>query len=443
MRLELPSMVRTARSRIMRAGLAARATTVASNPARACSSRASAIARSRRRGQPGLADTSTDCSAIGMATMTTSTRTTPSVAAGRRARAGRKPRRTRRSARTPLPNKVARNCPRSSVIVRPPTSPALSSSVTTAPGTGRPLALSRTVPRSACAAASRAATVVANATRTAARTVDDARPMGTSPPRLTLTRSLGYPAARPAPDVDRLEPLFAPVDDEHAEPLLHPRLDVRRGGRVPARHVELLARGQHLLDARFPSLLVEDALAVRVGRREYSAKRPRAGEQDADALHRRDLAHAVEAGLGLDDGEVDELTVRVERPEVRLLLVLLLAHAPHRGRAADVVGSRAPLGLEAHRGEPALHFLGTLDADEHDATDAEVELLRDVRGGLGGVGGDLVHLDDERVMQPRRRSLRDHAARGDALREVRERGVAAIEVALHAAVEDVVGGRVA
>ena len=110
-----------------------------------------------------------------------------------------------------------------------------------------------------------------------------------------------------------------------------------------------------------------------------------------------------------------------------------------RGRAADVVGARAAFRLEAHRGEPGLHFVGALDADEHDAAHAEVELLRDVlrrpwrdrarsraSSRTAGDGGA-------------RRRLRDHATFGHPLREVGERGIRAIEVAFHAAVEEVVG----
>ncbi len=96
-------------------------------------------------------------------------------------------------------------------------------------------------------------------------------------------------------DVHRLEPLLAPADDEYAEALLHARLDVVRRRRIAARHVELLTRREHLLNRRFPPLLVEDALPIGVRRREHTAKRAGPGEQHADALHRRDLPHAGES----------------------------------------------------------------------------------------------------------------------------------------------------
>src|SRR5438045_4018635 len=69
-------------------------------------------------------------------------------------------------------------------------------------------------------------------------------------------------------DVDRLEPLLSPVDYENAKPLLHPRFDVGRVGGITARHVELLARREYLLDRRFPTRGVEHPLAARVGRAE-------------------------------------------------------------------------------------------------------------------------------------------------------------------------------
>ena len=138
----------------MRAGLSDRATTVARSPARACSSTASASARSGRRGHPGPAVTVTDCIEIGMDVIGTSTRTIVSRTLGSGTVRGRNPRRTTRTARTASPMSTARNCPPSSVVVRAATPPALSSSATTAPGMGTPLALSRTVPRSDCARAS-------------------------------------------------------------------------------------------------------------------------------------------------------------------------------------------------------------------------------------------------------------------------------------------------
>src|SRR4029453_17376455 len=153
--------------------------------------------------------------------------------------------------------------------------------------------------------------------------------------RCSIPDSL-FPIPDLSADVDGLEPLLAPVDHEHAEALLHAGLDVRRGRGIAARHVELLARREHLLDRRFPALRVEYALTVRVGRGEDPAKCAGPGKQDADSLHRRDLPNAGESRLALDDREVDELTLRVERPHVGFLLVLLLAHAPVRRRVSDV-----------------------------------------------------------------------------------------------------------
>src|SRR5690349_6118703 len=78
-------------------------------------------------------------------------------------------------------------------------------------------------------------------------------------PRLGFTvLGSGWPRALPsapgclATDVDGLEPGIAPLHDEDAEALLHARLDVVRVRRVAARHVELFARRQHLLDRVLP-----------------------------------------------------------------------------------------------------------------------------------------------------------------------------------------------
>jgi hypothetical protein len=141
--------------------------------------------------------------------------------------------------------------------------------------------------------------------------------------------------------------------------------------------------------------------------------------------------------LALDDGEVHELTLRVERPEVGLLLVFLFGHSPERRRAADGVGPGAALRLEAHGGETRAHFIGALDTHEHDAAHAEVELLGDPLGGERWIGGNLVRLHDQRMVQPKHRRLVDGVP-FHRLREFRERRIAAIEVTLHAAVEDVI-----
>src|SRR5678815_4926071 len=77
----------------------------------------------------------------------------------------------------------------------------------------------------------------------------------------------GAPGRLPS-DVHRLEALLTPVDDEHAESLLHPHLDVSRRRRVAACHLEFLAGREHLLDGCLPTLLVEDTLPVRIGARE-------------------------------------------------------------------------------------------------------------------------------------------------------------------------------
>ena len=49
-----------------------------------------------------------------------------------------------------------------------------------------------------------------------------------------------------------------------------------------------------------------------------------------------------------------------ERPEVGLGLVFLFAHAPQRGRLADVFGARAAVRLEAHGIDAGLGFSGAL-----------------------------------------------------------------------------------
>src|SRR5678816_4878467 len=71
-----------------------------------------------------------------------------------------------------------------------------------------------------------------------------------------------FPIPDAAADVDRPEALLTPADDEDAETLLHARLDVVRRRRIAARHVELLARREHLLNRRLPPFLVDDALSL-------------------------------------------------------------------------------------------------------------------------------------------------------------------------------------
>src|SRR5207247_794439 len=66
---------------------------------------------------------------------------------------------------------------------------------------------------------------------------------------------------RLAADVDGFESRVAPVHDEDAEALLHPRLDVAGVRRIAARDLELLARGEHLLNRVLVRAGVDDALA--------------------------------------------------------------------------------------------------------------------------------------------------------------------------------------
>src|SRR5690606_17076252 len=78
-----------------------------------------------------------------------------------------------------------------------------------------------------------------------------------SPARREPRESLGCPPRPPPPQFHGPESRLAPVHDEHAEALLHAHLDVVLGGWVAARHAELLARRQHLLDRVLPALLIE------------------------------------------------------------------------------------------------------------------------------------------------------------------------------------------
>lgn len=62
--------------------------------------------------------------------------------------------------------------------------------------------------------------------------------------------------------LNRLEPAFSPPDHKHAEALLVTHFHRGRVvGREAARHVELFARRQHLLERRFPRGVVVDPTA--------------------------------------------------------------------------------------------------------------------------------------------------------------------------------------
>ena len=119
----------------------------------------------------------------------------------------------------------------------------------------------------------------------------------------------------------------------------------------------------------------------------------------ADPFHRGDLANVLEAGLAFDDRPVDQFAIWIERPEIRLLPVLLLAEAPQRRRLPDIVRARAALRLEAHRLDAGFRFSGALDRHEHDPADPEIQLLADALGRNFRIGRDLVHLDHERVSE--------------------------------------------
>src|SRR4051812_32658783 len=94
------------------------------------------------------------------------------------------------------------------------------------------------------------------------------------------SRMSGRLAASGLPsEIDRLEAGVAPIHHEDAEALLHPRLDVVRVRRKPARHLEFLARREHLLNRILPARLIEHALALLVGGREDAAQRAGAGPQ--------------------------------------------------------------------------------------------------------------------------------------------------------------------
>src|SRR5262245_6100240 len=217
-------------------------------------------------------------------------------------------------------------------------------------------------------------------------------------PMMTTTMAIGaersmmpsMSAAGDSPaDVHRAEARVPPVDDEDAEPLLDARLDVVLGGGISARHLEFLARGEHLLNRCLPSRGVEVAFALGVGGREHAAQRTGAGKQHADALDRRDLADVRQPFLGLDDRPVGQLAVGVERPQVRFVAILLFRHPPILRRDTNLVWPRAAFRREAHRGESLLHLFRALDVHEHDRAHAEIELPADVVDGLRGVGGDL------------------------------------------------------
>ena len=188
---------------------------------------------------------------------------------------------------------------------------------------------------------------------------------------------------------------------------------------------------------------VERALAARVRGGEHAAQRTGAGEEHTDALHGRDLPHVREAGFALDDGPVHELALWVERPEIGSLLVLFFRHGPQRGRGADVVRPGATFRFEAHRGQTGPHLVGALDADEHDPAHAQIELPADALGGERWVRRDQVRLDDERVMQSGRRRPVDGAGVANAFHELGENRERSVEIAFHAAVEQVIGELVA
>src|SRR5687768_210390 len=71
-------------------------------------------------------------------------------------------------------------------------------------------------------------------------------------------------AADATADLHRAESGLTPADDEDAEALLHARFNVRFAGRIAARHVELLACGENLLDRGLPFHLVDHAPTRRV-----------------------------------------------------------------------------------------------------------------------------------------------------------------------------------
>src|SRR5262245_57949187 len=108
--------------------------------------------------------------------------------------------------------------------------------------------------------------------------------------------TVGRSAARGlASDLNGLEPGIAPVHGEDAETLLHARLDVGSGCGISAGNLELLARGQYLLDGVFVRDRVDDPFTGRVGRGEHAAQRARTGPQHADPFDGRDLTHVREA----------------------------------------------------------------------------------------------------------------------------------------------------
>jgi hypothetical protein len=76
-----------------------------------------------------------------------------------------------------------------------------------------------------------------------------------------------------------------------------------------------------------------------------------------------------------DDRPVEELAVRVQRPEIGVLLYCASV-MPCTGRGADIVGTRAAPGREAHRREPA-RTSQRFGLHEHQAADAEIERAAD------------------------------------------------------------------
>ena len=110
------------------------------------------------------------------------------------------------------------------------------------------------------------------------------------------------------------------------------------------------------------------------------------------------------------------------------------------GADAHVVGPRAALRLEAHRGNGLPHLFGALGLRQHQAAHAEIQLPGDV--GVNRRLVELRRLDDERMRETQRR-LGQRARVLHARDERRERRQRALEAAFHAAVEDEVAVLVA
>ena len=181
-----------------------------------------------------------------------------------------------------------------------------------------------------------------------------------------------------APDVQGPETGLAPVHDEHAEALLHPRLDVARVCRVAARHVEFLARGQHLLDrvfqppassTRSPAALVVENTPRSVPAPGHSTPMPftaAISRTCASPSLLSTIVQLISSPSGLS-GQRSAFALYSSRscPSTRAPIPTSSGRVP-------------PFDSEAHRGEPGAHFVGALDFDEHDAARAEVQLPADV-----------------------------------------------------------------